>query len=154
MTVTLEDAIKTADEWTPGCSRWDVFENMPESPKQLRWVWHGAKLLAIAQDNGDATKIERERASLINAIDTWCDAGKPEAGAIDPTEALEAQEVAPDGLSMGAKCAIGIGAGLLVGHMLKGGHGHHGALGRAVTYAAVSQIAKPAFAQLFKAATR
>ena len=81
----------------------------------------------------------------MSAIDTWCDAGKPEAGAVDPTEAQLEQATATDGLSMGAKCAIGIGAGLLVGHMLKGGHGHHGgALGRALTYAAVSQVAKPA----------
>jgi hypothetical protein len=151
MTVTLEDAIKTADEWTPGCSRWDVFENMPSQPKQLRWVWHGAKLLAIAQENGDAAKIERERNNLMGALESWVDAGRP----TEPAPEIEpAQQHAPQGPGLGVQCAVAVGAGLLVGHMLKGGHGHHGAIGRAVACAAVSQIAKPAFASLFKAASR
>src|SRR5712691_8186365 len=51
--VTLEAAVKIADEWTPGCNRWAAFENMPRAPKHLRWCWHGAKFLALAHENGN-----------------------------------------------------------------------------------------------------
>ena len=147
--VTLEAAVQIADEWTPGCNRWAAFENMPMEPKHLRWAWNGTKLLALAQDSGNPDKIARERDNLMQALGSWVDAGRP----TEPEPEIE-PEHAQQGLSMGAKCALGLGAGLLVGHMLKGGHGHHGALGRAITYAAVSQIAKPAFSALFKSASR
>jgi hypothetical protein len=153
--VTLEAAVKIADEWTPGCGMWAAFDNSPQEPKHYRWVWNACALLAIAQDRGNVDKIAYRRRGLELAIESWIEAGRP----TEPAPEIEPgvhQEAAPEGLSMAAKCAIGVGVGLVAGHMLRGHHGHHGhsALGRAVTYAAVSQIAKPAFAGLFKAATR
>jgi hypothetical protein len=148
MTVTLQDAVKIADEWTPGCGRWDAFENMPVAPKQLRWCWHGAKLLAIAQDSGNPDRVARERASLINAIDGWCEAGKPEACDVEPEPIQPA--VAPQGPSLGV-CVAALAGGYAVGRMLRGGHGHAGShLARAVTNAAVYSVVRPAFASLIK----
>jgi hypothetical protein len=130
MTATIQDVIKTANEWTPGCGRWQVFEDMPTEPKHLRWVYHGAKLLAIAQENGDPVKIARERASLMYAVQSYM-------------ESIQAPEQHQGTPATGTQIALGIGAGLAVAAMARSG------LGRSVARQAVGQVAYRGFRDLF-----
>ena len=133
MTATIQDVIKTANEWTPGCGRWQVFEEMPTEPDRLRWGFHGAKLLAIAQENGDPVKIARERASLTLAVQSY-------------RESIQApeqhQEATP---SLGAQVALGMAVG--AGTAMLGRSG----LGRTIVRQVARQAAYSGFRQLLRA---
>jgi hypothetical protein len=145
--VTLEMAVQIADEWTPGCGKWAAFNDTPQEPNHYRWVWNAAAMLARANDKGDAGQIATRRRSLELAIESWIDAGKLTEPA--PEEFEQAAPEAHQGLSLGAKCAIGFVGGVALGCAIRKGH-----IGRALTSAAVYSVARPAFSQLFKAATR
>ena len=117
----LQSVIKTANEWTPGCNRWDVFENMPREPQHLRWCFNATKLLALAQESGDAAKIEKERNNLLGAIESWTEAGQPTEVAAEPVAevAVEPQ------MSLAARCVLGVATGALIGTAIKHGGAKH-----------------------------
>jgi hypothetical protein len=137
---TLQEAVTIANEWTPGCNRWEVFENMPSAPDHLRWAWHGCKLLAIAQENGDVAKIERERASLTWALESYMESMRgAEPGYQDGSQA---------GPSLGAQIALGVVAGAGVAALARSGLGH--GIARQALRQAAFGATRSTFANLFR----
>jgi hypothetical protein len=135
------EAVTAAVEWVakaPGNS-WGLFDYVEGDTEADCYIRDMAKLLACRIDRGAPEFMIDSQARLLAAL-------------VNPETAEAAAAAAPrqEGPSLLTQCVVGAAAGYAVGRMMRGGSGHHSALGRAVSYAAVSQIARPAFRNLFK----